>query len=89
LAVQGIVPVGNRAILIGNRNRIRRQLATSVGGVFDAESLVENQDEIRLVGRDGKNVYLSFVQRISKVNDGRAFAGGQPRSPRFCSPSGS
>ena len=70
LAVQGIVPVGNRAILIGNRNRIRRQLATSVGGVFDAEGLVENQDEIRLVGRDGKNVYLSFVQRISKVNDG-------------------
>jgi len=70
LAVRGIVPVGNRAILIGNRNRIRRQLATSVGGVFDAEGLVENQDEIRLVGRDGKNVYLSFVQRISKVNDG-------------------
>ena len=70
LAVQGIVPVGNRAILNGNRNRIRRQLATSVGGVFDAEGLVENQDEIRLVGRDGKNVYLSFVQRISKVNDG-------------------
>ena len=70
LAVQGIVPVGNRATLIGNRNRIRRQLATSVGGVFDAEGLVENQDEIRLVGRDGKNVYLSFVQRISKVNDG-------------------
>lgn len=70
LAVQGIVPVGNRAILIGNRNRIRRQLATSVGGVFDSEGLVENQDEIRLVGRDGKNVYLSFVQRISKVNDG-------------------
>ncbi|MBA4107381.1 MAG: hypothetical protein C0485_16715 [Pirellula sp.] len=70
LAVQGIVPVGNRAILIGNRNRIRRQLATSVGGVFDAEGLVENQDEVRLVGRDGKNVYLSFVQRVSQVNDG-------------------
>jgi len=70
LAVQGIVPVGNRAILIGNRNRIRRQLATSVGGVFDAEGLVENQDEVRLVGRDGKNVYLSFVQRVSRVNDG-------------------
>lgn len=70
LAVHGIVPVGNRAILIGNRNRIRRQLATSVGGVFDAEGLVENQDEVRLVGRDGKNVYLSFVQRVSRVNDG-------------------
>lgn len=70
LAVQGIVPVGNRAVLVGNRNRIRRQLATSVGGVFDAEGLVENQDEVRLVGRDGKKVYLSFVQRVSKVNDG-------------------
>jgi hypothetical protein len=70
LAVQGIVPVGNRAVIEGNRNRIRRQLATSVGGVFDAEGLVENQDEIRLVGRDGKHVYLSFVQRVSRVNDG-------------------
>ena len=70
LAVKGVVPVGNRAILIGNRNRIRRQLATSVGGVFDAEGLVENQDEVRLLGRDGKNIYLSFVQRISHVNDG-------------------
>jgi ferric-dicitrate binding protein FerR (iron transport regulator) len=70
LAVQGIVPVGNRAILTGHRNRIRRQLATSVGGVFDAEGLVENQDEVRLVGRDGKNVYLSFVQRVSRVDDG-------------------
>lgn len=70
LAVQGVAPVGNRAVLDGHRNRIRRQLATSVGGVFDAEGLVENQDEVRLIGRDGKHVYLSFVQRVSQVNDG-------------------
>ena len=70
LAAQGIVPVGNRAVLDGHRNRIRRQLATSVGGVFDAEGLVENQDEVRLIGRDGKHVYLSFVQRVSQVDDG-------------------
>ncbi len=48
----------------------RRWRCGSVGGVFDAEGLVENQDEVRLVGRDGKKVYLSFVQRVSKVNDG-------------------
>jgi hypothetical protein len=70
LAVEGIVPVGNRAVLSAQYNRIRRQLATSVGGVFDAEGLVENQDEIRLVGRDGKRVYISFLQRISKTADG-------------------
>jgi hypothetical protein len=70
LAVEGIVPVGNRAVLAAQYNRIRRQLATSVGGVFDAEGLVENQDEIRLVGRDGKQVYISFLQRVSKTGDG-------------------
>jgi hypothetical protein len=70
LAVEGIVPVGNRAVLAAQFNRIRRQLATSVGGVFDSEGLVENQDEIRLVGRDGKQVYLSFLQRVSKTSDG-------------------
>jgi hypothetical protein len=70
LAVEGIVPVGNRAVLDAQYNRIRRQLATSVGGVFDAEGLVENQDEVRLVGRDGKQVYISFLQRVSKTADG-------------------
>ena len=70
LAVEGLVPVGNRAMLDAQYNRIRRQLATSVGGVFDAEGLVENQDDIRLVGRDGKQVYISFIQRVSKVDDG-------------------
>jgi hypothetical protein len=69
LAVEGIVPVGNRAVLAAPYNRIRRQLATSVGGVFDAAGLVENQDELRLVGRDGTVVYISFLQRISKLDD--------------------
>jgi hypothetical protein len=68
LAVEGIVPVGNRAVLAAQYNRIRRQLATSVGGVFDAAGLVENQDELRLLGRDGTTVYLSFLQRISKLD---------------------
>ncbi|HEX6961787.1 MAG TPA: FecR domain-containing protein, partial [Lacipirellula sp.] len=70
LAVEGLVPVGNRAILTAQYNRIRRQLATAVGGVFDAEGLVENQDDVRLVGRDGQQVYVSFLQRISRTDDG-------------------
>lgn len=70
LAVGGIVPVGNRAQLAAQFNRIRRQLATSVGGVFDSEGLVENLDEVRLVGHDGKQVYISFMQRVSATNDG-------------------
>lgn len=70
LTAEGLVPVGNRAMLAAPFNRIRRQLATSVGGVFDAEGLVENLDEVRLVGRDGKQVYVSFMQRVSRVNDG-------------------
>jgi hypothetical protein len=44
-------------------------LSTSIGGVFDAAGLVENQDGMRLVGRDGSTVYLSFLQRVSKTND--------------------
>ena len=70
LAIAGVVPVGNRAQLAAQFNRIRRQLATSVGGVFDAEGLVENRDEVRLVGRDGKQVYISFLQRVTKTGDG-------------------
>jgi hypothetical protein len=70
LTVAGVVPIGNRAVIAAQYNRIRRQLATSVGGVFDAAGLVENHDELRLVGRDGKQVYLSFMQRVSKTADG-------------------
>lgn len=70
LAVTGLAPVGNRASIAGHFNRIRRQLATSVGGVFDAEGLVENQDDIRLIGRDGKRIYISFLQQVSQPGDG-------------------
>jgi hypothetical protein len=69
LAYDGIVPVGNHAILSAQQNRIRRSIGTSVGGVFDAAGLVENQDGVRLIGRDGTVVYLSFLQRVDKIND--------------------
>lgn len=70
LTVEGVVPTGNRAALTAQRNRIRRSLATSVGGVFDAAGLVENQDGVRLVGRDGTAIYLSFLQRVTATGDG-------------------
>lgn len=69
LQYDGIVPVGNRAVQTAHQNRIRRSLSTSVGGVFDAAGLVENQDGMRLVGRDGATVYLSFLQRVDKIED--------------------
>lgn len=69
LTTEGIAPLGNRAAQTAQQNRIRRSLATSVGGVFDVAGLVENQDGVRLVGQDGNQVYLSFLQRVSK-NDG-------------------
>ena len=31
--------------------------------------LVEDQDSVRLVGRDGTRVYISFIQRVSKVSE--------------------
>ena len=70
LAVQGIVPRGNHAAIVAQRNRIRRSLASSVGGVFDVAGLVENQNGVRLIGRDGTTVYLSFLQRVNQTNDG-------------------
>ncbi len=69
LDYEGLVPVGNHAILSAQQNRIRRSLGTSLGGVFDAAGLVENQDGVRLIGRDGTVVYLSFLQRVDKIND--------------------
>jgi hypothetical protein len=69
LEYEGVVTLGNRAVQTAHQNRIRRTLSTSVGGVFDAAGLVENQDGMRLVGRDGKTVYLSFLQRVDKIND--------------------
>lgn len=69
LTAKGIVPVGNRAVQSAQQNRIRRTLATSVGSIFDAAGLVESQDDVRLIGRDGKHIYVSFVQRVSAVGD--------------------
>jgi hypothetical protein len=69
LEYDGLVPLGNRAVQTAHENRVRRSLGTSVGGVFDAAGLVENQDGMRLVGRDGTVVYISFVQRVDKLSD--------------------
>ena len=62
-------PISNRAVQSGQQNRVRRSLSTSIGGVFDAAGLVENQDGTRLIGRDGTTVYLSFLQRVDKLDD--------------------
>jgi|GEM_PF-1503945 len=70
LTTTGMVPLGNRALQVAQHNRIRRALACSVGGVFDAAGLVENQDGVRLVGRDGNTIYLSFAQRVTATGDG-------------------
>lgn len=69
LATNDLVALGNRFIQSGNANRVRRALSTSIGGVFDAAGLVESVDGIRLIGRDGATVYISFVQRVSKTDD--------------------
>ena len=69
LEYEGLVPLGNHAVQTAQQNRMRRSLGTSVGGVFDAAGLVENQDGVRLIGRDGAVVYLSFLQRVDKIND--------------------
>lgn len=64
-----LVALGNRFVQSGNANRVRRTLSTSLGGVFDAAGLVENVDGLRLIGRNGSTVYVSFLQRVSKTND--------------------
>lgn len=69
LEVDGLVPQGNHAMQTAQQNRIRRSLGTSIGGVFDSAGLVENQDGVRLIGKDGATVYLSFVQRVDKLDD--------------------
>jgi hypothetical protein len=69
LEYQGMAPNTNRALQAGQQNRVRRSLSTSIGGVFDAAGLVENQDGTRLVGRDGTTVYFSFLQRVDKTDD--------------------
>lgn len=62
--------IGGHASQIKQQNRIRRALSTSLGGVFDSASLVENQDGQRLVGANGKTIYLSFLQQVSQTDDG-------------------
>ncbi|MEM8864138.1 MAG: hypothetical protein AAGF31_01170 [Planctomycetota bacterium] len=69
LAYGPMAATGNRAIQTSQRNRIRRALSTSVGGVFDAAGLVENRDGHRMLGSDGKTIYVSFLQRIDKLDD--------------------
>ena len=69
LLCSDVLSLGNRASQTGQANRIRRALSTSIGGVFDAAELIENQDGVRLIGREGTTVYLSFLQRVSKTDD--------------------
>ncbi|MCA9239650.1 MAG: hypothetical protein KDA37_05610 [Planctomycetales bacterium] len=65
----GLPPVGNRAVQYGQNNRIRRVLSTSIKGVFDEAGYIENRDAQRLVGREGKTIYLAFLQRVSQTGD--------------------
>ena len=37
--------------------------------MFDAAGLIENQDGVRLIGKEEATVYLSFVQRVDKLDD--------------------
>lgn len=69
LAFEGVDFTGNRASISGQFNRIRRTLGTSFAGIFDSAGLIENQDGARLIGADGKTVYLGFVQQIGKIDD--------------------
>lgn len=69
LEYEGMSPSTNRVLQSGQQNRVRRSLSTSIGGVFDAAGLVENQDGTRLIGQDGTTVYLSFLQRVDKTDD--------------------
>lgn len=69
LTTSALVSRGNRSLQTGQWNRVRRVLSTSLRGVFDAAGLVEDRDAVRMVGRDGTTVYLSFLQRVSAPND--------------------
>jgi hypothetical protein len=69
LEAEGMVSSGGRAVQLAQRNRVRRALSTSIGGVFDAAGLVENRDGHRLIGQSGRTVYVSFLQRVDKLDD--------------------
>jgi hypothetical protein len=64
---------GNHAALTGDFNRIRRNLSTSISGVFDTAGFVEDQDGARLIGRSGTTLYISFLQQIDRLD--QAFYG--------------
>ena len=69
LFFEGVQCLGGRAVQRAQQNRVRRVLSTSLGGVFDSAGLVENQDSHRLIGANGKTVYLSFLQRTDRTDD--------------------
>lgn len=69
LLYRDALSLGNRASQTGQANRIRRALGTSIGGVFDSAQLIENQDGLRLIGKEGHTIYISFLQRVSKTDD--------------------
>lgn len=62
--------IGGHSLQVAQQNRIRRALSTSLGGVFDSAGLVENQDGHRLIGANGKTVYLGFLQAVNLADDG-------------------
>ena len=59
---------GNHALIGGNFNRIRRELSTSYNGVFDAAGYVEVRDGVRVIGKDETTLYLSFSQKIDRLD---------------------
>ena len=69
LAACEVISQGNRAQQVGLANRVRRVLSTSFCGVFDAAGLIENQDGTRLIGNGNTTLYVSFLQRTSRVHD--------------------
>ncbi|MEQ8848748.1 FecR domain-containing protein [Botrimarina sp.] len=70
LTTPEVVALGNRCLLDGQFNRIRRTLSTNLGGVFHAAGCMEVIDGFPMVRRTGGSIYLSFMQRISKTDDG-------------------
>ena len=69
LATRDMISRGGSALQSGQRNRVRRALSTSLGGVFDSAGLVENRDGHRLIGRERHTLYVSFLQRVDQIND--------------------
>ncbi len=60
--------IGGHSMQVAQQNRIRRALSTSLGGVFDSMGLVENQDGHRLVGANGKTIYIGFLQSVNNTD---------------------